>query len=92
MEALDATVGTIFALQRCRPDDRGSASTSANGRDEVGRRFRQRRHPGHEATPEGLGDEILLLSLLADLAGADGFTDIARFGEKKLALLRRFRH
>lgn len=36
-------------------------------------------------------DEILLLSLLAVLAGAEGFTDIARFGEKKLALLRRFR-
>ena len=36
-------------------------------------------------------DEILLLSLLAVLAGAEGFTDIARFGEKKQALLRRFR-
>lgn len=36
-------------------------------------------------------DEILLLSLLAVLAGAEGFTDIARFGEKKLSLLRRFR-
>ena len=34
---------------------------------------------------------IFLLSLLAVLAGAEGFTDIARFGEKKLALLRRFR-
>jgi predicted transposase YbfD/YdcC len=36
-------------------------------------------------------DEILLLCLLAVLAGAETFTDIARFGEKKLALLRRFR-
>jgi predicted transposase YbfD/YdcC len=36
-------------------------------------------------------DEVLLLSLLAVLAGAEGFTDIARFGEKKLGLLRRFR-
>jgi predicted transposase YbfD/YdcC len=36
-------------------------------------------------------DEILLLSLLAVLAGAEAFTDIARFGEKKLDLLRRFR-
>lgn len=36
-------------------------------------------------------DEILLLALLAVLAGAEGFTDIARFGEKKLTLLRRFR-
>ena len=35
--------------------------------------------------------EILLLSLLAVLAGAEAFTDIARFGEKKLGLLRRFR-
>lgn len=35
-------------------------------------------------------DEILLLSLLAVLAGAETFTDIARFGTKKLALLRRF--
>ena len=36
-------------------------------------------------------DEILLLCLLAVLAGADTFTDIARFGQKKLDLLRRFR-
>src|SRR5246127_3816145 len=36
-------------------------------------------------------DEILLLCLLAVLAGAETFTDIALFGIKKLALLRRFR-
>ncbi len=36
-------------------------------------------------------DEVLLLSLLGVLAGAEAFTDIARFGEKKLAFLRRFR-
>jgi predicted transposase YbfD/YdcC len=36
-------------------------------------------------------DEVLLLSLLAVLAGAEAFTDIARFGDKKLDLLRRFR-
>lgn len=36
-------------------------------------------------------DEVLLLSLMAVLAGAEGFTDIARFGEKKRDLLRRFR-
>jgi len=36
-------------------------------------------------------DEILLFSLLAVLAGAETFVDMARFGEKKLALLRRFR-
>ena len=35
-------------------------------------------------------DEILLLCLLAVLAGAETFTDIARFGTKKLELLRRF--
>jgi predicted transposase YbfD/YdcC len=36
-------------------------------------------------------DEVLLLCLLAVLAGAETFVDIARFGDKKLALLRRFR-
>jgi predicted transposase YbfD/YdcC len=36
-------------------------------------------------------DEVLLLSLLAVLAGAETITDFARFGDKKLALLRRFR-
>ena len=35
--------------------------------------------------------EVLLLALLAVLAGAETFTDIARFGENKLDLLRRFR-
>ena len=35
--------------------------------------------------------EVLLLCLLAVLAGAESFVDIARFGDKKLALLRRFR-
>jgi hypothetical protein len=36
-------------------------------------------------------EEILLLCLLAALAGAETFVDIARFGQKKLDLLRRFR-
>ena len=36
-------------------------------------------------------DEVLLLALLGVLAGAETFTHIARFGDKKLALLRRFR-
>ena len=36
-------------------------------------------------------DEVLVLCLLAVLAGAETFVDIARFGEKKLDLLRRFR-
>jgi len=35
--------------------------------------------------------ELLLLCLLAVLGGAETFVDIARFGEKKLGLLRRFR-
>jgi hypothetical protein len=35
-------------------------------------------------------DEALLLALLAVLVGAETFSDIARFGEKKLLLLRRF--
>jgi len=46
------------------------------------------RQPGKVLYPL---DEVLLLCLLAVLAGAETFTDIARFGEKKLALLRRFR-
>jgi predicted transposase YbfD/YdcC len=46
------------------------------------------RQPGKVIYPL---EEILLLCLLAVLAGAAAFTDIARFGEKKLALLRRFR-
>jgi hypothetical protein len=36
-------------------------------------------------------EEILLLCLLAVLAGAEAFTDIARCGEKQLDLPRRFR-
>ena len=35
--------------------------------------------------------EVLLLCLLAVLAGADAITEIALFGEKKLGFLRRFR-
>jgi predicted transposase YbfD/YdcC len=35
--------------------------------------------------------EVLLLILLAVLAGAEAFTDIARFGERKIELQRRFR-
>src|ERR1700687_5606534 len=47
-----------------------------------------RRQPGKVTYPL---DEVLLVSLLAVLAGAETFVDIARFGEKKLAFLRRFR-
>jgi hypothetical protein len=35
--------------------------------------------------------EVLLSILLAVLAWAEAFTDIARFGEQKIELLRRFR-
>jgi predicted transposase YbfD/YdcC len=46
------------------------------------------RQPGKISYPL---DEILLLCLLAVLAGAECFTEIALFGVKKLELLRRFR-
>jgi predicted transposase YbfD/YdcC len=46
------------------------------------------RQPGKVTYPL---DEVLLLCLLAVLAGAECFTEIALFGTKKLALLRRFR-
>jgi predicted transposase YbfD/YdcC len=46
------------------------------------------RQPGKVTYPL---DEVLLLCLLAVLAGAETFVDIARFGAKKLTLLRRFR-
>ncbi|MDL2403288.1 ISAs1 family transposase [Rhizobium mayense] len=36
-------------------------------------------------------DEVLLLCLVAVIAGAEAITDIARFGDKKLDLLRLFR-
>jgi len=36
-------------------------------------------------------DEVLLLALLAVLAGAESFVDIARFGRMNVAFLRRFR-
>ena len=36
-------------------------------------------------------NEVLLLCLMAVLAGAETIVDIARFGEKKISLLRRFR-
>jgi predicted transposase YbfD/YdcC len=36
-------------------------------------------------------DEVLLLCLLAVLGGAETFVDIARFGDTKIGLLRRFR-
>ena len=50
--------------------------------------FPDRRQSGKVIYPL---DEVLLLCLLAVLAGAETFVDIARFGEKKIDLLRRFR-
>jgi predicted transposase YbfD/YdcC len=50
--------------------------------------LRDPRQPGKVVYPL---DEILLLCLLAVLAGSENFTEIALFGEKKLDLLRRFR-
>ncbi len=50
--------------------------------------LRDPRQPGKVIYPL---DEVLLLCLLAVLAGAECFTEIALFGTKKLALLRRFR-
>jgi predicted transposase YbfD/YdcC len=50
--------------------------------------LRDPRQPGKISYPL---DEILLLCLLAVLAGAECFTEIALFGVKKLELLRRFR-
>src|SRR5437868_13323258 len=46
------------------------------------------RQPGKVVYPL---DEVLLFCLLAVLGGAETFVDIARFGEKKIDLLRRFR-
>ncbi len=46
------------------------------------------RQRGKVAYPLG---EVLLLSLIAVLAGAETFVEIARFGSRKLERLRRFR-
>src|ERR1700745_499378 len=71
------------------------AATSARGAlaEAVGflsyfRDLKDSRQPGKVSYPL---DEILLLCLLAVLAGAETIVDIALFGQKKLALLRRFR-
>jgi predicted transposase YbfD/YdcC len=50
--------------------------------------FPDARQPGKVIYPFA---EVLLLCLLAVLGGAETFVDIARFGEKKIGLLRRFR-
>ena len=53
--------------------------------------FRDLKDPRQQAKVAYPLEEILLLCLLAVLAGAQTITDIALFGRKKLDLLRRFR-
>ncbi len=53
--------------------------------------FKDLRDPRQRAKVVYPLDEVLLLCLLAVLAGSEAITDIARFGERKLGLLRRFR-
>ena len=53
--------------------------------------FRDMPDPGQRGKVTYPLEEVLLLCLLAVLAGAETFVDIARFGEKKIDLLRRFR-
>jgi predicted transposase YbfD/YdcC len=53
--------------------------------------FRNLRDPRQRGKVVYPLDEVLLLCLLAVLAGSEAITDIARFGERKLGLLRRFR-
>jgi predicted transposase YbfD/YdcC len=53
--------------------------------------FKDLRDPRQQGKVSYPLDEILLLCLLAVLAGAECFTEIALFGTKKLEFLRRFR-
>ena len=53
--------------------------------------FKDLQDPRQQAKVTYPLEEILLLCLLAVLAGAETITDIALFGRKKLDLLRRFR-
>jgi predicted transposase YbfD/YdcC len=55
------------------------------------RHFKDLQDPRQQGKVSYPLDEVLLLCLLAVLAGAECFTEIALFGVKKLALLRRFR-
>ena len=52
--------------------------------------FTDQKNPRQAANVAYALSEVLLLCLLAVLAGAETFTDIALFGEKKLRLLRHF--
>lgn len=53
--------------------------------------FRELKDPRQQGKVDYPLEEILLLCLVAVLAGAETITDIALFGRKKLGLLRRFR-
>ena len=53
--------------------------------------FKDLRDPRQQGKVAYPLDEVLLLCLLGVLAGAEAFTEIALFGVKKLAFLRRFR-
>jgi predicted transposase YbfD/YdcC len=55
------------------------------------RHFKDLKDPRQQAKVAYPLDELLLLCLLAVLAGAETITDIALFGRTKLDLLRRFR-
>jgi predicted transposase YbfD/YdcC len=55
------------------------------------RHFRELADPRQRGKVTYPLDEVLLLCLLGVLAGSETFVDIARFGDRKLALLRRFR-
>ena len=52
--------------------------------------FKELHDPRQQGKVQYPLSEVLLLCLLAILAGAETIADIARFGEKKLGLLRRF--
>ena len=72
--------------------DDGSATGGAFGEGVVFlRHFRDLPDPRQRGKVMYPLDEVLLLCLLGVLAGSETFVDIARFGEKKLELLRRFR-
>jgi predicted transposase YbfD/YdcC len=70
--------------------DCGSAGTAVFETTVFLRHFKDMPDPRQRGKVLYRLDEVLLLTLLATLAGSEGFTDIARFGHKKLALLRRF--
>ena len=72
----------------------GNGSGLDGVRDEIVvflRHFNDLKDPRQQGKVDYPLAEILLLCLVAVLAGAETITDIALFGRKKLDLLRRFR-